>query len=234
METLFNEVLSSNILFGLLLAFVAGIFSSFSPCILSSISLIIGYVGGYAGDNKRKAFIYSLTFASGLIITFTILGIISSFIGEILGHLGAWWYLLLGILMIIMGLELLGVIHILPSGGRHISDRKGMIGAFLLGMFGGMFCVSCSAPILVIILALVAEQGKILIGALLLLFYAIGHSSLIVIAGSSIAVTEKLIQSPKTAKIGKIFKIILAILIIIMAIYLFYLGFCGGVELHEH
>lgn len=231
MESLFNEVLSSNIAISLLVAFIAGILSSFSPCILSATSLIISYVGGYAKDNKKQALFCSLAFASGLIITFTILGVISAFVGEILGHLGSGWYLFLGILMIIMGLQLLEIINIIPNNASNISNKKGLIGAFLLGIFGGMFCVSCSAPVLVIILAIVAEHGKMFIGALLLLFYAIGHSLLLVMAGSSIALTQKLTESPKTEKIGRIFKIIIAILIIIMAVYLIYLGIFGKGEI---
>ena len=89
METLLNHLsqsLNGNPALAYLGVFVGGILSSSSPCVLATIPLVIGYVGGYSGGDRRKALLYSLTFILGLSITFTILGAIASFIG---GYL-AW------------------------------------------------------------------------------------------------------------------------------------------------
>ena len=222
---LFNEVILSNIFLALLLALVAGFISSFSPCVLSSMPLIISYVGGYAKDDKRKAFLYSLSFVSGIIITFTILGIISALLGKVLTMIGSWWYLFLGAIMMVMGLQMLGVIDIIPNKTKDMPVKKGILGAFLLGLFGGVFCIPCSTPALIVILAIVADKGEVLYGILLLLCYAIGHSSILIVAGSSISMAERLVNSSKTSKIGIIIKTALGVLIILMSLYLFYLGF---------
>lgn len=158
-------------------------------------------------------------------MTFTTLGILSAILGKMMNVFGTWWYLLLGILMLLIGLQILGIVNIIPSRTSSVSKRKGAIGAFLLGLIAGVFGTPCSTPVLIAILLFVAERGDIFSGILLLLSYSIGHSILIVIAGSSVAITQKLATSSHTEKIGKALKIILGILVIVIALYLFYLGF---------
>ncbi len=56
------------------LALAAGILTSFTPCALSSIPLVVGYVGGTGQRDTKKAFWLSVTFAAGAAVTFTVLG----------------------------------------------------------------------------------------------------------------------------------------------------------------
>jgi Cytochrome c biogenesis protein len=84
---------------------VAGIVSSFSHCVLSTIPLVVGYVGGYAGKDKKLAFKYSLFFCIGLVITFTVFGALSAILGRLMTGTGKWWYIVLGIIMLIAGLQ---------------------------------------------------------------------------------------------------------------------------------
>ena len=88
METLLNHLsqsLTENPLLAFLGVFVGGILSSSSPCVLATIPLVIGYVGGYSEGDRRKALLYSLTFILGLSLTFTALGAIASVIGGLFG-----------------------------------------------------------------------------------------------------------------------------------------------------
>src|SRR4030067_705120 len=88
METLLNHLsqsLTENPLLAYLGVFVGGILSSSSPCVLATIPLVIGYVGGYSEGDRRKAFIYSLSFILGLSLTFTALGAIASLVGGLFG-----------------------------------------------------------------------------------------------------------------------------------------------------
>ena len=55
-------------------SYMGGVVATASPCILASIPLVIGFVGGYAGGNKKQAFFYSLTFVVGLAVVMSILG----------------------------------------------------------------------------------------------------------------------------------------------------------------
>ena len=77
MESIINQLSQSfteNPLLAYLGVFLGGILSSSSPCVLATIPLVIGYVGGYSEGDRRKALLYSLTFILGLSFTFTVLG----------------------------------------------------------------------------------------------------------------------------------------------------------------
>jgi hypothetical protein len=134
----FGELLSQNIWLAFIMALVAGLISSFSPCVLSAIPLIIGYVGGYAGDDQKRALKFSLLFCSGLVLTFTALGAASALLGKMMTGAGKWWYLLLALIMAAAGLQLLGIFQFRSSSCRMPSRREGLLGAFLLGIVGGI------------------------------------------------------------------------------------------------
>lgn len=78
----FNSVISNNTFLAIILSFFAGVVASFSPCTLSSIPLLIGYVQGSEVKDNKKAFKYSLIFSIGLGITFTVIGLLTSLIGK--------------------------------------------------------------------------------------------------------------------------------------------------------
>ena len=82
-----------------LLALIAGVLTSFTPCSLSSIPLVIGYVGGTGRRDTKRAFWLSVTFAAGAAVTFTTLGVIASLAGKLMGTSASWWYIILGVLM---------------------------------------------------------------------------------------------------------------------------------------
>lgn len=223
-----QQILTQNIWLAFVFALLAGVISSFSPCVLSSVPLIIGYVGGYAGNDKAKAIKYSLAFCFGLALTFTALGAATAVLGKLMLGTGKWWYIFLGILMSVVGLQLLGVISILPEHcgvARGGTTRKGLLGAFLLGIVGGVLSSPCATPVLIAILTFVAGQGNLALGVGLLGFYAVGHSVLLFLAGTSVGLVQNLAASPKTEGMGKILKIVLGILVLLLALYLFYLGF---------
>lgn len=220
----FGEILSQNIWLAFIMALVAGLVSSFSPCILSTVPLIIGYVGGYAGDDHTKALKYSLFFCLGLILTFTALGAASALLGSMMTMAGKWWYLLLALIMAAAGLQLLGFFQFTPQTCHMPARREGLIGAFLLGILGGILASPCSTPVLVAILAFVAGEGNIYLGIGLLAVYSIGHCALLLIAGTSVGFVNRLAASSRTEKWGKVLKGLLGLVMLIFAFYLFYLG----------
>ena len=112
MQTLINAwldtlaaAIKNNFWLAPLLALAAGVLTSFTPCSISTIPLVIGFVGG-VGTEPKKAFRLSLTFAAGAALTFTALGVAASALGRLLppGML-RWWYLALGALMVLMALQ---------------------------------------------------------------------------------------------------------------------------------
>lgn len=189
-------IIQNNHGLAFLAVFFGGLISAASPCVLAAIPLIIGYVGGYSGGDKKKAAIYSLVFILGLSITFTLLGAAASAMGHFLSFAGQWLYIGLAVIAVTMGLQLMGLIAIpLPFQKTHQVKSRGLWGAFLLGLLTGTVSSPCATPVLAVILAYVSTQGNILYGGSLLFVYAVGHCALIFIAGLSIGFTENMISS---------------------------------------
>jgi cytochrome c-type biogenesis protein len=220
----FIVLISNNMWLALAMAFTAGVVSSFSPCVLSSLPLLIGYVQGTGEQDKKDAFKYSLIFSLGVIITFTVLGVISAVLGRLMSGAGRWWYLFLSFIMFLSGLQLLGILNLSNNTCRIPVIGRGKVGAFFLGIIGGILSSPCSTPILAAILSYVASEGSIILGALMLLLYSIGHCTLIVISGTSIGLIKSLGNSTKTAFTGTILKYISGGIILLVGLYLFSLG----------
>jgi len=139
---------------------------------------------------------------------------------------GSWWYLFLGILMLLMALQTWEVFNFIPSSyAISKNTKRGFVGAFFAGVLGGFFSSPCATPVLIALLAIVAKEGSLLWGILLLLLYSLGHSFLVLIAGTSIGFVHKLSASEKYGRVSKMLKIIMGILIMLIAFYMFYLGF---------
>jgi len=217
--------ISQNMWLAPLLALIAGVLTSFTPCSLSSIPLVIAYVGGI-GVEPKKALRLSLVFALGAAITFTVLGVVAASVGQLLGSGAKRWYIVLGILMVLMALQTWEIVHVIPSTyltGK--SKLRGYAGALITGMLGGLFSSPCATPVLIALLAIAAGSGSLLWGALLMLFYGVGHGALAVLAGSSIGAVNKLMQSERYGALSRVLKIVMGGLILLIGLYLFYLGF---------
>ncbi len=228
METLLNHLsqsLSTNPFLAYLGVFVGGILSSSSPCVLATIPLVIGYVGGYSGGDRRKALVYSLTFILGLSITFTILGAIASFIGGLFGVVGRTWYFVVGGIAIAIGLHLIGLYEWnLPIPVHFQPKQRGILGAFLLGLIFGIVSSPCATPILVLILTFVASKGEILYGTSLLFVYAIAHCALIFVAGVAAGFAEGFIKSKGISNVATWGKRIGGSIVLVVGLYMVYSG----------
>lgn len=216
-----QSIIQNNHGLAFLAVFVGGLISAASPCVLAAIPLIIGYVGGYSGGDKRKAAVYSLMFILGLSITFTLLGAAASAMGQFLSFAGQWLYLGLAVIAITMGLQLMGLITIpLPFQKTQEVKSRGLWGAFLLGLLTGTVSSPCATPVLAVILAYVSTQGDILYGGSLLFVYAVGHCALIFIAGLSIGLTESLVSSKGVNNFSLFSKRFSGALLVLIGIYI--------------
>jgi cytochrome c biogenesis protein CcdA len=209
-----------------LLAILAGVLTSVTPCALSSIPLVIGYVGGSENNDTKRAFKLSLTFAAGMAVTYTALGTVASLLGKLFGTSSRWWYIVLGILMVLMALQTWEIYNFIPSTYlTSKSTKKGYLGALIAGTLGGVFSSPCATPVLIVLLGIVARSGNIAWGIFLLLLYSIGHSVLVIVAGTSIGFVKKVTSNNMYGKFSSILKIILGFIILAIAFYMFYLGF---------
>jgi cytochrome c-type biogenesis protein len=176
--------------------FLAGVLSSASPCVLATIPLVVGFVGGYADGDRWKAFRYSLAFILGLSLTFTAFGAAAGLLGTMFGTLGGTWYLVAGAIALVMGGQMMGLYEIrLPISRDFKPKRGGLVGAFLLGLFFGVVSSPCATPVLVVLLTLVASKGQVLYGIALLFCYAIGHCLLMLFAGTFTGFVEGFVKA---------------------------------------
>jgi cytochrome c-type biogenesis protein len=221
-----SKLISDSFYLAPFIALMAGVLTSVTPCALSSVPLVIGYVGGTGNNDTKRAFKLSLVFALGMAGTFTILGTIASTLGKLMGTSSSWWYIVLGILMVLMALQMWEVYNFIPSTYiKNKKMKKGYIGAFIAGMLGGLFSSPCATPVLVVLLSIVAKEGNIARGLLLLLLYSIGHSVLVIVAGTSMAFVTKLTTNNKYGIFSMVLKYFMGLAILLIGFYMFYLGF---------
>lgn len=183
------SVLNPASVLGYLLVFFGGVITSIGPCNAAMVPLIIGYIGGSVELPRRKAFSISLVFALGLAVTFMLLGIVASLVGGMIGGSTRLWYYVVAGVCFIIGLQMLGVLHLNPpvwlSNLREKVKTKNLFGAFLLGLVSGLVASQCATPVLAAILTYVMVQKQGLIyGAVLLFIYALGRGVPIVLAGT--------------------------------------------------
>lgn len=221
-----SALIANNSWISPMLALAAGVLTSITPCVLSSVPLVIGYVGGTSGNEPKRAFRLSIVFSLGMAFTFTILGTTASLLGRLLGSSNKWWYFVLGILMVMMALQTWEIFQFIPSTYLTSKNtKKGYAGALIAGILGGIFSSPCATPVLVVLLGIVARSGNVTWGILLLLFYSIGHSVLVLVAGTSIGFVRKITASSQYGRFSSVLKIVMGTAILAIALYMFYLSF---------
>ncbi|ABK97787.1 cytochrome c biogenesis CcdA family protein [Pelobacter propionicus] len=180
-----EQIIAAYPLLALGAVFLAGVISSASPCVLSTIPLVVGFVGGYSDGDRWKAFRYSLMFIIGLSLTFTAFGAAAGVLGTIFGVVGGWWYGVAGAVALVMGGQLMGLYTIRQPVKPDFKPKKGgMYGAFILGLFFGLVSSPCATPVMVVLLTVVAGKGQVLYGITLMFSYAVGHCMLMLAAGT--------------------------------------------------
>lgn len=191
-----EQIVASYPLLAFGAVFLAGVISSASPCVLSTIPLVVGFVGGYSDGDRWRAFRYSLMFIFGLSLTFTAFGAAAGLLGMIFGVVGVGWYVAAGIVALVMGGKMLGLYDLrLPIKREFKPKQSGMVGALLLGLFFGMVSSPCATPVMVVLLTLVAGKGQVLYGMALLFSYALGHCLLMLFAGTFAGFVETFAKS---------------------------------------
>ena len=212
LETFFltvNEWIAGETTVAALGCFVWGMVSvAFSPCHLASIPLIVAYVGGQQEVLKPKeAAYYSISFSIGLFITIALIGIICAMLGRMLGDVGNYWQILVGLVLIWVALGMFGVEKCSMSGsllGRL--NVTGLFGAFVLGLAYGVLSGSCTFGFIAPILAIITLQQKVATGILFILLFAIGHCLPIVVAGSSTAAVKGVLENSAWQGAGNWFR----------------------------
>jgi cytochrome c biogenesis protein CcdA len=201
--------------------FLGGLLTACNPCVLAMIPLSVAYVGGAEGaTNWRRSLGFSLCMVLGLSLVFAILGVLAGVLGTAIGG-GRLWNAAVAAVCLLMGLHLMEVFTIpIPAVARVQPTARGAFGAFLLGGLFGFVSTPCAGPILVVLLAYLATQdASPLYGGGLLLTYALGHSALIIVAGTSMGVARGLIASGRFQRGAALSKKIAGAVILAIGVY---------------
>jgi cytochrome c-type biogenesis protein len=168
----------------------------FSPCHLASIPLMVGYVAGQGRlVQGREAARYALAFTSGLFLTIALVGVACTLLGRMLGDIGPYWTIAVGLVLVYVALDMLGVASCRLSGGLMARLKvRGLSGALIMGLGYGLLSGSCTFGFLAPLLAVITVQDQMLTGLGLVLAFAVGHCLPIVIAGSSAALARRMME----------------------------------------
>ncbi len=168
-------------------AFLAGLLSFFSPCVLPLVPAYLAYMGGVTIEDMLEegwararwmVVVAALCFVAGFSTVFVALGATASWIGQAVSAYIGWLSYIAGVLIGLMGLHFLGLIHI-PV--LHRTARIGvthspasLIGAYVIGLAFGFGWSPCVGPVLAAILLIAGAKDSAGEGARLLLVYSLG------------------------------------------------------------
>jgi len=194
-----------------------------SPCHLTSIPLIIGFIGEQGVIGTRRAFVLSLLFATGVLATIAIIGVATASFGRMLGDLGPRMDYIVAAIFFVIGLHFLGIIPMpLSAAGTKWGRSRGGAAAFVLGLIFGLALGPCTfaymAPMLGVTLSVASTNMGYAI--LLLGAFGVGHSGVIVGAGTFTGLVERYLKWTGKSQGLEVVKKACGVLIIAGGVYL--------------
>jgi cytochrome c-type biogenesis protein len=172
---------------GYITAFLGGVLSFLSPCVLPLIPSYVSFITGISFDDfksgdrariRKLTIINSSSFVLGFSTVFILLGVSSSFVGKLFAVYYDQIRIVGGIIIIIFGLYVMGILKLnfLASDKRiHLQSKpRGHFGSFVVGLTFGAGWTPCIGPILGSILLIASTTGSAMQGFYLLLIYSLG------------------------------------------------------------
>jgi cytochrome c-type biogenesis protein len=211
------------------LAFLAGLASFLSPCVLSLVPAYVGYLSGRAaggesaGTNRWITFTHGIAFVLGFSLVFVTFNVIAGLVGGLLYGLRIWLGRIGGLVIVIFGLHMIGVFRIpfLEYDVRvhtQVDSRWGYISSFLLGIFFSAGWSPCVGPILGAIMTLALNGGSILKGTLLGLVYSAGMAVPFLLAALGIGWVSTLLH--RYSRVMRITEIVMGVIMVIAGVLL--------------
>jgi cytochrome c-type biogenesis protein len=208
-----------------LIAFLGGIILSFTPCVYPLIPISAGYIGIRSGGSRLRGFTLSLTYVSGIAITYSILGLLASLTGKIFGGFTTHpvTYILVGLIMIIFGLSMLNAVQLfLPSLIKPmIFKRNNYFSTLFLGLSSGLLISPCITPVLGGILSVLFTKKDVFYGITLLLSFAYGMGLILILVGTFSSI---LVGLPKLGKWLLYIERFCALILISIGMYYIYIA----------
>lgn len=215
----FQKLLGASMFTGLLFVFLAGVFTSFTPCIFPMIPITLAVLGNHANERSRlQNFITACVYVLGIATTYSVLGLVAASTGGVFGATLGNPYVLavICVIFLAMALSMYGLYEIqVPAAIRNRfgagQQKKGLGGAYLTGLFAGIVASPCVGPVLVAILTYVASTQNKVMGFLFLFTYAVGLGLIFIAMG---VFTELSRALPRSGPWMNAFKFILGTLML--------------------
>ncbi len=176
------------------IAFLEGIITFISPCLLPMLPVYISYFAGTEEKSAKKTLINSIGFVCGFTLIFVLMGAMAGIVGGFFARHRVIVNIITGVIVILFGLYFLGIIKINLFKGMKTKAKENL-GFFSSMLFGTVFSVSwtpCVGAFLGSALALASNEGSFLKGVIMLLLYSMG-------LGIPFIVTAILIERLKSA-----------------------------------
>ena len=198
-----------------------------SPCCLTSIPLMVAFIGARGPLPPRRAFGVSLVFALGILTMLAVIGILSAAAGHVFGDVGRPAHYIAALVLLWVGLYLLGVVPLpWPGLGLQRGRRKGLLGAFSLGLLFGLGMGPCAfafmAPVLLVAFKVGAHNLPYSLS--LLLAYSLGYCLVFVLAGTFTDAVQRYLNWTEQSRGSVRLKRVCGLLIVLGALYLLYLA----------
>jgi thiol:disulfide interchange protein DsbD len=152
----------------ILVVFLGGLALNLTPCVYPMIAITVSYFGAQTGHRStRHAFVSSLIYCLGIVLTYSTLGLIAALTGSLFGSALQSPVVLVGIalLLVALALSMFGLYELQPpqilmQKATGLSSKAGYIGLFLFGAVIGVIAAPCLAPFVVALLAFVGQTGN--------------------------------------------------------------------------
>lgn len=214
-------------------AFIAGLLSFLSPCVLPLIPSYITYITGLSFADlqaehpshlvRQKTILHSMAFILGFTVVFVLLGASATFIGSFMHRHAILIRKIGGVLIVLFGIHVTGLVPVrMLLGEKRVSIRHkpaGYVGSFLVGITFAAGWTPCIGPILATILMVAATEEEVYKGILLLLLYSMGLGIPFLL--SSLAMHQFLSLFNRFKKFIRTFEIVTGLFLIIVGILIY-------------
>ena len=208
-------------------AFGAGSITAAAPCSLVAVPLLVGSAVALNKDLSGKTkilytYAFATLFALGVVVSFSILGLIVAKFGGFFSVAPMWAYLLAAAFSIAIALYAWGIFGEIDKSNiiKHLLKFR-LFGGFLIGIIFGLVSTPCASAPLITIISLAAQSGY-LHAYLLILSFAFGHSLLLLAAGVSVGFAQSIVSNQWLSRVSNIINKSFALLLFGMGIYFVY------------